>query len=119
VGAGAGLERVVEDLVAAVVADAGHGRVHLVAAGRADVHREAQDLGRLQPGVGHVVAVADPGHDLAPQALQGVGVAAPCAAVLDEGEQSARIWQGWNSLVRPLITGTRECAAKSSSLACS
>jgi hypothetical protein len=29
---------------------------------------------------------------------------------------SARIWQGWNSLVRPLITGTRECAAKRSIL---
>jgi hypothetical protein len=28
------------------------------------VHREAQHLGRLQPGVGHVVAVADPGHRL-------------------------------------------------------
>ena len=32
---------------------------------------------------------------------------------------SARIWHGWYSLVRPLITGTRECAAKASSLACS
>ena len=32
---------------------------------------------------------------------------------------SARIWQGWYSLVRPLITGTRECAAKASSLVCS
>ena len=31
-------------------------------------------------------------------------------------KMSARIWQGWNSLVRPLITGTRECAAKRSSL---
>ena len=27
-------------------------------------------------------------------------------------KMSARIWQGWYSLVRPLITGTRECAAK-------
>jgi len=32
---------------------------------------------------------------------------------------SARIWQGWYSLVRPLITGTRECAAKRSMIACS
>ena len=32
---------------------------------------------------------------------------------------SARIWHGWYSLVRPLITGTRECAAKRSILACS
>jgi hypothetical protein len=31
-------------------------------------------------------------------------------------KMSARIWQGWNSLVRPLITGTRECAAKLSIL---
>jgi hypothetical protein len=40
------------------------------------MHREAQQIGRLQPGVGHVVAVAHPGHHLA---LDG-------AAVLDEGE---------------------------------
>jgi hypothetical protein len=26
--------------------------------------------------------------------------------------KSAMIWQGWNSLVKPLITGTRELAAK-------
>ena len=32
---------------------------------------------------------------------------------------SARIWQGWNSLVRPLITGTRECEAKRSMRVCS
>ena len=32
---------------------------------------------------------------------------------------SARIWQGWYSLVRPLITGTRECAAKRSMISCS
>ena len=32
---------------------------------------------------------------------------------------SARIWQGWYSLVRPLITGTRECAAKRSMIDCS
>ena len=32
---------------------------------------------------------------------------------------SARIWHGWYSLVRPLITGTRELAANASSLACS
>ena len=32
---------------------------------------------------------------------------------------SARIWHGWYSLVRPLITGTRECAANASILACS
>ena len=33
--------------------------------------------------------------------------------------RSARIWQGWNSFVRPLITGTRECAANALSLLCS
>ena len=32
---------------------------------------------------------------------------------------SARIWQGWYSLVRPLITGTRELAAKRSMMSCS
>ena len=32
---------------------------------------------------------------------------------------SASTWQGWNSLVRPLMTGTRECAAKRSILVCS
>ena len=32
---------------------------------------------------------------------------------------SARIWHGWYSLVRPLITGTREFAANASSLDCS
>jgi hypothetical protein len=40
------------------------------------VHREAQQIGGLQPGVGHVVAVAHPGHHLASDG----------AAVLDEGE---------------------------------
>ena len=29
---------------------------------------------------------------------------------------SARIWHGWNSLVSPLITGTREWAAKPDAL---
>ena len=32
---------------------------------------------------------------------------------------SARIWQGWYSSVRPLITGTREWRAKRSTIACS
>ena len=32
---------------------------------------------------------------------------------------SARTWQGWYSLVRPLMTGTRECAAKRSTIDCS
>ena len=32
---------------------------------------------------------------------------------------SARTWQGWNSFVSPLITGTRELAAKRSTIACS
>ena len=32
---------------------------------------------------------------------------------------SARIWQGWYSLVRPLITGTREWPAKRSTISCS
>ena len=32
---------------------------------------------------------------------------------------SARIWHGWYSLVSPLITGTRECAAKRSMMSCS
>jgi hypothetical protein len=33
--------------------------------------------------------------------------------------RSARIWQGWYSFVRPLMTGTRECAANASILLCS
>ena len=32
---------------------------------------------------------------------------------------SARIWQGWYSLVSPLITGTRELDAKRSMIDCS
>src|SRR3546814_5716543 len=52
------------------------GRVELVAARGGYMQREAQHLGRLQPGVRHVVGVADPGHRLA-----GDG-----AAVLDIGE---------------------------------
>src|SRR5690606_20509612 len=36
--------------------------VELVTLGPGNVQREAEDLGRLQPGVGHVVGVADPGH---------------------------------------------------------
>ena len=32
--------------------------------------------------------------------------------------KSAKIWQGWNSLVKPLITGTRELAAKLLILSC-
>jgi hypothetical protein len=40
------------------------------------VHGEAEQIRRLQPGVGHVVAIADPGHCLAFDR----------AAVLDEGE---------------------------------
>ena len=32
---------------------------------------------------------------------------------------SASTWQGWYSLVRPLITGTREFAAKRSMMSCS
>ena len=32
---------------------------------------------------------------------------------------SARIWHGWYSLVSPLITGTRELAAKRSMIFCS
>ena len=32
---------------------------------------------------------------------------------------SARIWQGWYSLVRPLMTGTREYSAKRAMRACS
>ena len=50
--------------------------VDVVAAGRADMHGKAQQLGCLQPGVGHVVAVTNPGHGLA---LDG-------ATVLDVGE---------------------------------
>ena len=34
-------------------------------------------------------------------------------------KMSARIWQGWYSLVRPLMTGTRELAANFTSLSCS
>jgi hypothetical protein len=34
-------------------------------------------------------------------------------------KMSARIWQGWYSLVRPLITGTREWLAKRSMISCS
>ena len=32
---------------------------------------------------------------------------------------SARIWHGWYSLVSPLMTGTREAAAKRSMMSCS
>ena len=32
---------------------------------------------------------------------------------------SPRIWHGWYSLVSPLTTGTRECSAKRSMIACS
>ncbi|KAF5289491.1 hypothetical protein FQR65_LT20825 [Abscondita terminalis] len=79
VGALAGVQRVLEDLVAALarrLAAEGQRLVDLVAAGRADMDREAQQVGRLQPGVGHVVAIADPGD----------GLALDRAAVLDEGE---------------------------------
>jgi NAD(P)-dependent dehydrogenase (short-subunit alcohol dehydrogenase family) len=71
VGALAGGERALEGLQAARVAPRRPAGVDLVAAGRADVQREAQDVGRLQPGVGHVVAVAHPGHHLALRSSRG------------------------------------------------
>ncbi len=39
-------------------------RIQLVAGGRRYMEREAQHFSRLQPGIGHVVGVADPRHDL-------------------------------------------------------
>ena len=76
VGAGAGFVRGLEELDVIAQFHARDRAVDVVAAGRADVHGKAEQLGRLQPGVGHVVAVTDPGHGLA---LDG-------AAVLDVGE---------------------------------
>ena len=61
----AGFQGVVEDAVAAGVFDARGNGVNLVAAGCAYMHFETHHLGRLQPRVGHVVAIAHPGHDLA------------------------------------------------------
>ena len=60
-----------------------HRLVHLVATGGADMNCEAQQVGGLQPGVGHVVAVAHPSHHFALEAIQGV-VHVP--TVLNEGE---------------------------------
>jgi hypothetical protein len=75
----AGFERVAEKLIA-VCADStcanGQFLINFVAARRAHVHLEAQQLRGLQPGVGHVVAVAHPGH----------GLASDGAAVFDVGE---------------------------------
>lgn len=39
--------------------------------------------------------------------------------MLDVGEDVGQIWQGWYSLVSPLMTGTRELAAKRSTISCS
>mmetsp|Transcript_11759 Transcript_11759/g.27449 ORF Transcript_11759/g.27449 Transcript_11759/m.27449 type:complete len:631 (-) Transcript_11759:1616-3508(-) len=83
----AGVARMFEDAVAARILHAGHGGIDLIAAGCADMHGEAEDLGRLQPGVGHVVAIAHPGHDAALEAVHVDGAAPVHAAVLDEGEQ--------------------------------
>src|SRR3990167_241775 len=79
VGTLAGFERIAEKLIAASACPAcpnGQFFIYFVTLGRAHMHLEAQQRGGLQPGVGHVVAVADPGHRLA---LDG-------ASVLDEGE---------------------------------
>ena len=76
VGVATGVERVLEHLQAIVAAQAHRHRVDLVAVRRAHVQGEAQDVGGLQPGRRHVVAVADPGDDLAFHA----------AALLDAGE---------------------------------
>ena len=38
--------------------------------------------------------------------------------MLDEGEDVGQDLAGWNSLVSPLMTGTRECAAKVSMRSC-
>jgi hypothetical protein len=108
VGAAAGVERMLVHR-AGIAADAGHVRIQLVAERRAHVQLEAQDVGGLQPRVGHVVAVADPGHHLARDA----------AAVLDEGEDVGQHLARVVFVGEPLITGTREWAAKRSSLSCS
>ena len=76
VGTGAGLHRILKDLITFSGADAGNRLVHLVAARCAQMDLETQNFARLQPGVGHVVAVAHPGNRLAPDR----------AAVLDVGE---------------------------------
>src|SRR5450830_55994 len=76
VGVAAGFQRVAEHFEAVAAADAGHALIDLIAVGRADMHLEVKQLGRLQPGVGHVVAVAHPGH----------GLALDRATVLDVGE---------------------------------
>ena len=56
---------------------------------------------------------------LLPSPTQATGLASDGAAVLDVGEDVGQDLAGWNSLVRPLMTGTREWAAKRSILACS
>src|SRR5690606_29761241 len=76
VGAAAGFDGVVELAQHAGGRGAHAGRVELVAARGRHVQREAQHFGGLQPGVRHIVGVADPGHRLA-----GYG-----AAVFDIGE---------------------------------
>ena len=79
VGTLAGFFRVAKNFVAACArcaAAKGQFFIHFVAVGGAHMHGKAQQIGRLQPGVGHVVAIAHPGDDLAGDA----------ATVLDEGE---------------------------------
>ena len=81
----------------------------VVAWRRRYVDLEIQHLRRLQPGIAHVVGIADPGHRLALDRT----------AVLEIGEDVRHDLAGWYSLVRPLITGTRELAAKRSMISCS
>ena len=61
----AGLQRVGEHPIAVAGAQAGYRLVDFVAAGRTHMHGEAQQIGRLQPGIGHIVAIAHPGHGFA------------------------------------------------------
>ena len=74
IGAAAAFDGIVEDLE--MVARKRQGGIKLIALGAREVELEAEQLGGLDPGVGHVVGVAHPGD----------GLAGDRTAVLLEGE---------------------------------
>ena len=51
------------------------------------MHGKAEDFGRLQPGIGHIVAVTDPGNDATFQAIGIDDAALVHAAGFDESKQ--------------------------------
>ena len=63
-----GFHRVGEFFVVILAEQSGAFRLDFVAGRGRDMHVEIQYLSRLQPGVAHVVGVADPCHGLAPDA---------------------------------------------------